>query len=125
MTHVPEAATVAPQAAPAPAAGAAHTSALALDAMGLRTLARSNRAIFDICVGAQRNGACDLSLREIQQRYERLYSKRIDVSSVSARVHSLIEAGWLHRRADPRVCSITGRSVLPVFAPEKQARLCP
>ena len=121
MTHVPEAATVAPQAAPAPAAGAAHTSALALDAMGLRTLARSNRAIFDICVGAQRNGACDLSLREIQQRYERIYSKRIDVSCV----HSLIEAGWLHRRAEPRACSITGRSVLPVFAPEKQARLCP
>ena len=125
MTYVPEAAAVAPQAAPAPAAGAVHTSAQALDAMGLRAMARSNRAIFDICVGAQRNGARDLSLREIQQRYERLYSKRIDVSSVSARVHSLIEAGWLHRRADPRACSITGRSVLPVFAPEKQARLCP
>lgn len=124
MTQVPEAAAVAREPASAPKSGAAHTSALALDAMGLRALARSNRAIFDICVAAQRNGARDLSLREIQQRYERLYSKRIDVSSVSARVHSLIDAGWLHRRAAPRACSITGRSVLPVFAPEKQARLC-
>ena len=125
MTQVPEAAAVACEPASAPKSGVARTSAMALDAMGLRDMARSNRAIFDICVGAQRNGARDLSLREIQQRYERLYSKRIDVSSVSARVHSLIEAGWLHRRAEPRACSITGRSVLPVFAPEKQARLCP
>ena len=124
MTQVAEAAVVACAPASAPKSGVARTSVIALDAMGLRAMARSNRAIFDICVGAQRNGARDLSLREIQQRYERLYSKRIDVSSVSARVHSLIEAGWLHRRADPRACSITGRSVLPVFAPEKQARLC-
>lgn len=103
---------------------ATDTSAQALDAMGLRRMTGQRREVFDIVVGAQRNGARDLSLREIQQRYETRHGKRIDVSTVSARVHNLVTAGWLHRRADVRACDITGMAVHPVFAPAKQARLC-
>lgn len=109
----------------APARRAAtDTSAQALDAMGLRKMAGQRRVVFDIVLGAQRNGAQDVSLREIQQRYERLYGKRIDVSTVSARVHNLVAAGWLHRRADIRACSVTGQGVHAVFVPPSQARLC-
>lgn len=104
---------------------ATDTSAQALDAMGLRRMAGQRREVFDIVVGAQRNGARDLSLREIQQRYEARHGKRIDVSIISARVHNLVAAGWLRRRDDVRRCDITGMAVHPVYVPEKQARLCP
>lgn len=103
----------------------ADTSAQALDAMGLRAMAGQRRRVFDIVVIAQRGGARDLSLREIQARYERVHGQRIDVGTVSARVNNLVAAGWLHRRGDIRACGITGREVHPVFVPEKQARLCP
>lgn len=103
---------------------AADTSAKALDAMGLRAMAGQRRKIFDIVVGAQRNGAKDLSLREIQARFEQREGQRIDVSTVSARVNNLVAAGWLQRRADIRPCTVTGMGVHPVYAPEKQARLC-
>lgn len=107
-----------------PRRAATDTSAQALDAMGLRKMAGQRRVVFDIVLGAQRSGAHDVSLREIQQRFEALYGKRIDVSTVSARVHNLVAAGWLHRRADIRACSVTGQGVHAVFVPPSQARLC-
>ena len=103
---------------------ATDTSAQALDAMGLRRMAGQRRKIFDIVVVAQRRGAKDLSLREIQQRFELLEGRRIDVSTVSARVNNLVAAGWLERRSDIRHCSVTGMAVHPVFVPPTQARLC-
>lgn len=103
---------------------ATDTSAQALDAIGLRKMAGQRRQVFDIVVGAQRNGASDLSLREIQRRYEGLHGVRIDVGTVSARVHNLVAAGWLHRRGDIRACSVTGQNVHAVFVPLAQARLC-
>lgn len=103
---------------------ATDTSAQALDAVGLRRMAGQRRKIFDIVVEAARAGVSDMSLREIQGRYEYLEGKRIDAGTVSARVHNLLAAGWLHRRADVRDCRVTGHSVHPVYVLPEQQRLC-
>jgi hypothetical protein len=62
----------------------------------------------------------DMSLTEIQRAYEATYNTRIDVGRVSARVSNMIAGGQLHRRADPRPCTITNRPVHPVFPAQKQ-----
>lgn len=100
------------------------TSAQALQQLGLPALTGQRRQIFDIVVGAQRNGIADLSLQEIRQRFEALHNTRIDLSTISARVNNLCVAGWLVRLPASRACTVTGREVHPVRAPEKQARLC-
>jgi hypothetical protein len=101
----------------------AASSAQSLRAMGLGGIKTLQDQIFDICVMAQRGGALDCSLREIQKRYELRYSKRIDVSSISGRVHNLVLANRLERLEQARECSVTGRQILPVRVPLTQARL--
>ena len=98
------------------------TSATALDEFGLRQMSRQQQAIFDVVLGLQRNGSSDASLSEIQQRYEFIHGKRIDLGRVSARVSEMVEVR-LQRRADTRACKVTGRQVHPVFIPEGQGRL--
>lgn len=110
---------------PAERQRATDTSAQALDAMGLRRMAGQRRKIFDIVVAAQRRGVQDMSLREIQGRYECLEGRRIDVGTVSARVNNLVAAGWLQRRSDIRPCGVTGHGVHPVYVLPQQERLCP
>lgn len=106
-----------------------NTSAQALHAVGLTSLKHLQDKIVDICVAAQRNGAQDLSGREIQQLYEQRYSAeqgravRIEMSSVSSRVNALVSAGRLQRLDIPRACSVTGSSILPVRVPMTQTRL--
>lgn len=102
---------------------ALDTSAQALDEFGLKKMARQQAEIFDVVLRAQRNGALDMSLTEIRDAYERLHSKRIDLNRVSARVSNLVAAGRLVRRQDTRPCSVSQRSVHPVFVPETQARM--
>lgn len=99
------------------------TSAQALAAIGQRTVMNLQDRIHDICVAAQRNGMDDLSGKEIQERYERLYSKRIDASSVSARINNLISAKRLERLTTVRPCRVTGHDIHPVRVPATQARL--
>lgn len=99
------------------------TSAQALATIGQRTVMNVQDRIHDICVAAQRNGTDDLSGKEIQERYEHLYSKRIDASSVSARINNLIAAKRLERLATVRPCRVTGHDIHPVRVPATQARL--
>lgn len=99
------------------------TSAAARDAFGWRRTARQQAEIFDIVLGAQRNGADDMSLTEIRDAYERLHGRRIDLNRVSARVTDLVAAGRLERRQDTRPCSVSQRPIHPVFVPAHQARL--
>lgn len=108
---------------PSAGRGATDTSAQALEQLGLRALNGQRLRIFELVVAAQRNGAQDLSLREIQQRYESRHGVRIDVGTVSARVHNLVAAGWLLRVSATRPCAVTGAAVHAVWAPAKQARL--
>lgn len=107
---------------PAPFDQPVNTSAQALGAMPLREIKQLQDKIHDICLAAQRNGYEDLTRKEIQHRYELLYSRRIDASTVSSRVHNLIVGGRLER-AKVRNCTVTGNEVEPVRVPLKQARL--
>lgn len=104
--------------------GHMDTSAQSLAQIGLLKLARQQKEILDVVLGRQRNGAYDMTGLEICQTYERIHSKRIDPGRVSARITNLVAAGLLQRRSDTRACSVSGRSVHPVYAPAAQARLC-
>lgn len=80
--------------------------------------------IFDIVVGACRNGAQDLSLREIAHTYALVHGKPIDVGTVSGRVTSLVAAHRLVRLSGSRrLCSISRKTVDPVTVPATQARM--
>lgn len=107
---------------PAPFDQPVNTSAQAFHALRMPDLKQLQDKIHDICLAAQRNGYDDLTRKEIQARYELLYSARIDASTVSSRVHNLIVAGRLERTAVRR-CTVTGNEVEPVRVPMKQARL--
>lgn len=99
------------------------TSAQSLAQVGMKNFALLTDKIEDICIGAQLNGALDLSGREIQARYEFLHGTRIDASTVSSRINSLVAAGRLVRAGECRLCTVTGRNIHPVYVPLKQARL--
>lgn len=98
------------------------TQSASLQAVGLKKLARQQQEILDVVVACC-DSFGDMSLVEIQDAYERINGRRIDVSRVSARVSNMIAGGRLLRRTETRPCSKTGRMVHPVFPPQKQARL--
>ena len=100
-----------------------RTSAIARDALGLRTRQKAMFAVFEVVLDCRRKGVRDMSLSEIQRAYEGATQSRMDLNRVSARVCDLVNTGWLPRRADTRACAVTGRAVCPVFVPKKQARL--
>ncbi len=90
-------------------------------AIGAKKLARQQQEILDVVINGCAPMVGDMSLTEIQRAYERTYNTRIDVGRVSARVSNMIAGGQLHRRADPRQCTITLRMVHPVFPAQQQA----
>lgn len=102
--------------------GVRSTSAQSLGAMSVAGLKTLQDYIWDICSQAQQGGAKDLSMREIQVKYEKKYfPRRLDISSISGRVHNLILADRLERLEKSRACGVTGRQILPVRVPMKQA----
>lgn len=101
----------------------ADTSRESYSRIAPKTLARRQREVFDIVLGLQRNGAVDVSRREIQASYERVHGKRIDMSSVSSSVHALVSAGRLYSVPKLRECVVTGKTICPVAAPATQERL--
>ena len=96
------------------------TQAGALDAVGLRKRQSQEQTIFDIVVGLMKSGRSDVSTSEIQEAYERTYQRRIEKSTISARVNNLVTAERLCRSVDIRPCTVTGFGVHGVFAPLKQ-----
>ena len=100
-----------------------HSSAQALGEIGLKNLKGELDKIHDIVLAAARNGIPDMSGREIQARYERIYGKRIDSGTVSARVKNLIDANRLERCRITRTCNITNKDIHPVRVMAHQTRL--
>lgn len=102
----------------------AETSLQAHSQIGMRKRKGQLDVIFDIVLGACRNGAADMSLREISAAFHRLHGKPIDVGTVSGRVTQLVAAERLVRvEGSERLCTLSGKTVHPVTVPAKQARL--
>ncbi len=101
----------------------ADTSRESYSRIAPKVLARRQRDVLDIVLGLQRNGAVDVSRREIQASYERVHGKRIDMSSVASSVHALLAAGRLYSAPKARECLITGKTISPVAAAAVQAGL--
>lgn len=99
------------------------TSAQALGSIGIRQLKGELDKIHDIVLAAARHGIDDMSGAEIQQKYELIYSKRIDKGTVSARVKNLIDSRRLERCRIARTCLVTGRDIHPVRVMAQQTRL--
>lgn len=83
------------------------------------------RKLYDLVLGAQRNGAGDMSMRELQQAYEQVHGKRIELSTVSSCCNALVAGKWLVRSTPMRQCCITGRDIKPLSVPAQQGRLVP
>ena len=104
------------------------TRSQSLQAMGNAAQMQIQDKILNVCIAAQKHGAADLSGREIQQAYELHFSMvegrtvRLDASTISSRINSLVSAGRLERMPC-RPCAVTGRNISPVRVPMSQARL--
>lgn len=91
-----------------------ETSARALASVGINRLKWIQDEIEHIVRSACAAGVKDLSMREIQQRYEATYGSRIEMSTISSRVWGLVAAKRLQRDSTERKCSVTGQFILPV-----------
>jgi len=93
----------------------AATSARSRAVLGLVKEKSQADKVWDIVRGFCRAGGADLSLREIQQRFNLAYGVWLDVSSISARVNALVTAKRLMRSSGVRKCSVSGVDIHPVF----------
>jgi hypothetical protein len=99
----------------------ADTSISAYRAMPVKQLATQADRIEQIVADEYAAWGTDMSLREIQAAYRRLYCRTrgayIDVSTVGARVNELIAANRLIRLETTRPCSNSQRPIHPVRVP--------
>lgn len=66
----------------------------------------------------------DASMREVQDHLERHLGRRVDVSSISARVNELEAAKRVVRdREMTRLCRITQQAIHPLSVPPEQRRM--
>ncbi len=95
----------------------------ALQGMGLIGLKTRADDIYLIVATACKNGADDLTGREIQALYERRYGRRIESGTISARVSELLAAQRILRRPQTRLCTVTRKVAAPVYVVMKQTRM--
>lgn len=89
-------------------------------------LAPLQSELLDIVIGAQRNGAKDLTATEIQRVREQRLGHRVSDGSVAGCVSGLVRLGYLQRATEKRLSVFPGASkdvAAPVFVPLTQARL--
>ena len=80
--------------------------------------------LFDCLRALERlHGLEGVTAREIQAAYEAQFAKRIDSSTVAARLHAMREAGEIYHGTQARKCSVTGKMVMPNFTTPQQASL--
>lgn len=103
----------------------ANTSRESLAHVPLRERQNLSDQIHDVVAAALRNGAKDVSMREVQDVLWRVHGKRVDMSSISGRVNDLVAAKRLVRDTEhARPCQISGREIHPLSVPAQQGRLC-
>lgn len=100
-----------------------HTKAQALRQLGNNIQKSQGDRVIDICIGAQKHGANDLTRKEIQSIWENQDSKRIEISTVARTVNGLVASKRLVVLSNPRMCSVTGKTVEALQVPLAQTRL--
>lgn len=101
----------------------ADTSRGALAKISPRGRMTASSQIEAIVANACRAGAKGLSMQEIQEPLEQALGRRVDMSTISARVNELVSAKRLLRDiANPRVCSKSGAMIHPLSVAPKQVR---
>lgn len=100
-----------------------EASFLALGQLGLLGLKTSADDVYLVIAAACKAGAADLTRRELQALFEKRFERRMDASSISARVNELVTAQRVLERKDNRVCTVTGNMVGAVYVVMKQQRL--
>ena len=100
-----------------------EASYLALGQLGLVGLKTSADDVYLVIAAACKAGAADLTRRELQALFEKRFERRMDASSISARVNELVTAQRVFERKDNRVCGVTGNMVGAVYVVMKQTRL--
>jgi hypothetical protein len=77
--------------------------------------------IEEVVASARSRGLRDMSGKEIQDEYNRLHGHFVEMSTLSGRIHSMIESGRLERdELHTRPCRITGQHIAPVKLPVMQ-----
>lgn len=77
-----------------------------------------------LLANAQRNGAKDMSYRELREEFVRVYGKEIFPHTVQSRLNALEHAGRVAcEREQRRKCRVTGVLVQVYAVPMKQAGL--
>lgn len=77
--------------------------------------------IVDVVTQAQRKGAKDMSMREVQAALNEAYGRWVDVSTISGRVNELMAGNRLQRTTEPRHCTISKALVQALSVPMQQA----
>lgn len=102
----------------------APTSRAALAEISLSSQMSMMDRIELVITNAMRNGAKDMSMKEVQAALERTYGLHVELSSISGRVNALVNAKRVVRdKLHPRTCSVTGRSIEPLSVAAEQERM--
>jgi hypothetical protein len=89
----------------------------------LQHVSPSQQVVLDALIARQRNGAQDMTDREIREVLEQLHSpRRFEVGQVANRVSELVKAGVV-KEAEPRMNPHTQKLNRAVFIPAQQVRL--
>lgn len=101
----------------------ADTSRQAIAGMSMR----KRKSLADevaVAIAQIQSASGDASMREVQDHLERHLSRRVDVSSISARVAELETAKRVVRdREHTRQCRISGQAIHPLTIPPEQRRM--
>lgn len=100
-----------------------NTSAAALHQISNGKRKQLCELIVDVVTQAQRKGARDMSMREVQAAINEAYGRWLDVSTISGRVTLLVASGQLLRVTAPRACTVTGATVNALSVPMRQASI--
>lgn len=102
----------------------ASTSRESLSKISLPERQTTTAKIEAVVITAMRNGAPDLSMREIQAAFEAQHGRRIDLCFISARINELVAAKRLDRnKMITRPCSLSNSPIHPITAPAQQQRM--
>lgn len=83
----------------------------------------AHRNIVHVIKTAHLCGQVNLTAREVGKLYQDTFNDYLPPNEVSARINELMKQGLVVRDEKKRPCTVTGRNVLTVHCPMRQASL--